>query len=91
MLGKIVAVVKDTVAGWARSAGAAIKRLVEPATTIAAAACEAVRPRTELIAENALLRQQLIVIRRKIKRPPLDDGDRILMVLLARLNKRVVL
>ena len=36
------------------------------------------RPRSELIAENALLRQQLIVLLREIKRPTLGDGDRIL-------------
>jgi len=45
------------------------------------------RPRSELVAENALLRQQLIVVRRKIKRPPLRALDRILMVLFARLDK----
>ena len=91
MLGKIVAAVKGDIVGWARSIGHAVKRLVDPARTaagaLAGAACDAVRPRSELIAENALLRQQLIVVRRKIKRPPLSDGDRILMVLLARLNK----
>ena len=86
MLGKIVAAVKNTIVGWARSAGAAIKRLAEPTATIAAAARDAMRPRSQLVAENALLRQQLIVIRRKIKRPALSDGDRVLMVLLARLD-----
>lgn len=86
MLGKIVAAVESVVFGWARSIGDTMKRLVEPARASAGAARDAVRPRTELVAENALLRQQLIVARRKIKRPPLRDGDRILMVLLARFN-----
>ena len=45
------------------------------ATPLAGAAHDAVRPRSELNAENALLRQQLIVINRKIKRPPLGGGD----------------
>ena len=86
MLEKIVAGAKKVVIAWARSIGETVKRLVKPSHAMAAAAHDAVRPRTELVAENALLRQQLIVARRKIKRPPLRDGDRFLMVLLARFN-----
>jgi putative transposase len=91
MLGKIVVAVKNTVVGWARSIGDTVKRFAAPVRTtagaLAGAAHDAVRPRSELVAENALLRQQLIVVRRKIKRPPLRDLDRFLMVLLARLDK----
>src|SRR5947209_16268050 len=43
------------------------------------------RSKSELIAENALLRQQLIVLRRQGKRPAFTRTDRILLVLLARL------
>src|SRR5947209_6028892 len=43
------------------------------------------RSKSELIAENALLRQQLIVLRREVKRPSITRTDRILLVLLARL------
>src|SRR5512135_1983770 len=43
------------------------------------------RSKSELIAENALLRQQLIVLRREVKRPTFTRTDRILLVLLARL------
>ncbi len=43
------------------------------------------RSKSELIAENVLLRQQLIVLRREMKRPPFTRTDRILLVLLARL------
>src|SRR3989440_3277987 len=43
------------------------------------------RSKSQLIAENALLRQQLIVLRRQVKRPPITRTDRILLVLLARL------
>ena len=43
------------------------------------------RSKSELIAENALLRQQLIVLRRQVKRPSFSRSDRILLVLLARL------
>ena len=43
------------------------------------------RSKSELIAENALLRQQLIVLQRQVKRPACTNTDRILLVLLARL------
>jgi hypothetical protein len=36
------------------------------------------------IAENAMLRQQLIILNRQVKRPKLSYGDRIRLVLLAR-------
>src|SRR5687768_6486391 len=42
-----------------------------------------VRTKPQLIAENALLRQQLIVLNRSVSRPRLSDSDRSLMVLLA--------
>jgi transposase InsO family protein len=45
-----------------------------------------VRTRAGLLAENALLRQQLIAIRRKVGRVPISDFDRLLMVVLARLH-----
>jgi putative transposase len=43
------------------------------------------RSKSELVAENALLRQQLIILRREVKRPPITRTDRMLLVLLARL------
>src|SRR5256885_2797325 len=43
------------------------------------------RSKSELIAENALLRQQLIILKRQVKRPPVSRADRILLVLLAKL------
>jgi len=42
------------------------------------------RSKAELIAENALLRQQLIILKRQVKRPACTKVDRILLVLLAR-------
>lgn len=45
------------------------------------------RSRRDLVAENALLRQQLIVLRRQVKRPRLTNGDRIHLVLLARFTR----
>ena len=45
------------------------------------------RNRRDLIIENAMLRQQLIVLRRHVKRPKLTQGDQLRLVLLARLTK----
>src|SRR5215831_13835767 len=41
------------------------------------------RSNSELVAENAFLRQQLIVLRRQVKRPACTKKDRMLLVLLA--------
>jgi putative transposase len=43
------------------------------------------RSKSELVAENALLRQQLIILRRQVKRPACTRSDRILLVLLAKI------
>ena len=40
------------------------------------------RSRTELVLENALLRQQLIVLNRQVKRPALKPHERVLLVVL---------
>lgn len=39
------------------------------------------RPRSELIAENALLRQRLLILRRQVKRPMCTKTDRLLLLL----------
>ena len=46
------------------------------------------RSKSELIAENALLRQQLIILKRQVKRPVCTKADRVLLVLLARLVRK---
>ena len=43
------------------------------------------RGKAELLAENALLRQQLIILRRQIKQPIYRKTDRLLLLLLARM------
>jgi len=43
------------------------------------------RSKSELVAENALLRQQLVILRRQVKRPACTKTDRMLLVLLARM------
>ena len=42
------------------------------------------RSKADFLAENALLRQQLIILKRQVKRPACTKRDRILLVLLAR-------
>ncbi len=42
------------------------------------------RSKSELVAENAILRQQLIILRRQVKRPACTKADRVLLVFLAR-------
>ncbi|MGZ3629894.1 MAG: integrase core domain-containing protein, partial [Ktedonobacteraceae bacterium] len=42
------------------------------------------RSKSELVAENALLRQQLIILKRQVRRPACTKRDRLLLVLLAR-------
>ena len=54
-----------------------------PLAVTAAAAADATRSRSALLLENALLRHQLVVLSRSIKRPRLTAADRGLMVLLA--------
>ncbi len=46
------------------------------------------RSKVAVTAENALLRQQLIVLQRPVKRPMCTPRDRLLLVLLARLAHR---
>jgi putative transposase len=43
------------------------------------------RSKAELLAENALLRQQLIILHRQVKRPVCQKTDRFLLVLLVRM------
>jgi len=43
--------------------------------------------RTDLVVENALLRQQLIVLNRQIKRPQLTNPDRFRLVVLSHFTK----
>jgi putative transposase len=59
---------------WTRPPGAGFVRCF---------ALDLARGRAELVAENALLRQQLIVLERQVKRPTLRRRDQLLMVLLA--------
>jgi len=47
-------------------------------------AADLARSKSELVLENAFLRQQLITLQRQVKHPALTPRDRVLLVLLAR-------
>jgi hypothetical protein len=55
-----------------------IKQLTKPTTPSLAMGTISDLPRSksDLMAENAILRQQLIVLNRQVKRPQLTAGDR---------------
>jgi putative transposase len=63
-------------AGWTKPLGTSL-----PLSTLA----DLGRSKSELKAENALIRQQLIILQRQVKRPTFTRTDRILLVLLARI------
>ncbi|GAC1552866.1 MAG: hypothetical protein NVS2B7_28820 [Herpetosiphon sp.] len=62
-----------------------LSALMKPANTSRMLGClrDLIRSKPQLLAENALLRQQLIVLNRSVKRPRLTTTDRSLLVLLA--------
>ena len=59
----------------------------KPATTslLLGAVTDLARSKSELVAENALLRKPLIILRRHTKRPVCHKTDRMLLVFLARM------
>src|SRR6266849_4440292 len=74
---------------WARLSSAAsqlFRRLTEPArpNLVTGTLADLPRSRTELLAENALLRQQLIVLGRGTKTPRLTWQERLSLIFLAR-------
>jgi putative transposase len=64
-----------------------VLRWLKPLTTslVLGTFADLIRGKAELLAENALLRQQLIILRRQIKRPMYKKTDRLLLVFLARM------
>jgi hypothetical protein len=62
-------------------------RWIKPPTTslLLGTLADVTRGKSELLAENALLRHQLIILHRRIKRPVYPKTDRFLLVLLARM------
>ena len=66
-----------------------VKKLLKPAPVVIAAGALADLPRSksDLIVENAILRQQVIVLKRTVKRPKLTAGDRTGFLFLSRLTR----
>jgi putative transposase len=64
-----------------------VSRWIKPPATslLLGTLADLTREKSELIAENALLRQQLIILRRQVKRPVCRKTDRLLLLLLARM------
>ena len=92
MLSRFVQAVTISVRRRTRRVGQSIKYLLRPARTAAAlagaASLDAVRPRSALMAENALLRKQILVLRRAAPpRPRLRREDRLILVVLVRLTR----
>lgn len=63
----------------------AFRNLTQPArpSLVLSTAVDLTRSKAELIAENALLRQQLIVLHRQVQKPRFTPADRLWFVLLA--------
>jgi putative transposase len=66
-----------------------ILRWIKPQTTslVLGTFADLTRGKAELLAENALLRQQLIILRRQVKRPVYKKTNRLFLVLLARMAR----
>ena len=66
-----------------------IKHWTKPATSVLTIGIlsDLTRSRADLVVENALLRQQLIILKRQVERPQLTNADRIHLVLLAHFTK----
>jgi putative transposase len=85
--------IATTIRRRARAALRAVQRhslaWTKPATgsIVAGTVGDLTRPKAALVAENAFLRQQLVVLRRQVKRPALTPADRLRLVLLARLAR----
>jgi putative transposase len=81
-------VIAKTLAGWKCQGRTFVKRLVKPTCCVSRAVAgigqDVVRSRIELLAENALLRQQIIVLRRSVKKPTIHRGDRLIMLVCTR-------
>jgi hypothetical protein len=66
-----------------------IKFWMKPATSVLAigALLDLTRSRTDLVIENALFRQQLIILKRQLKRPQLTNPERFRLVFLSHFTK----
>ncbi len=82
----ILSRLRSKILSIAHQIGDRIRHSLKPDTgsLLAGAAKDTVRSKTQLVAENALLRQQLIILQRQVKHPRLSNRDRLRLLLLAR-------
>ena len=78
MLSQLFAYVRRVVQSGVQFLKQKISAWTKPNTAIVAisALADVARTKSELIAENVLLRQQLIVLQRSVKRPKMTASDR---------------
>ncbi len=88
MLSALVQCVRAAATQVAGRIATAVRAATRPTPAVAGLLLDATRSREELVAENALLRQQLIVAARVAERPKFTAHERGMLVLLARLAPR---
>lgn len=88
MLRTVAHRIRIAIANVARRAVSGIRSATRPVALVGGLLGDQVRSRRELIAENTMLRQQLIVAARHVKRPAFRPHERALLVLVARLVRR---
>ena len=86
MLSQLTRCAQNLCARLLSAARQLLRRLTEPArpNLVTGTLADLPRSRVELLSENALLRQQLIVLRRTTKTPRLTWRERLSLVFLAR-------
>jgi putative transposase len=86
-MGCVFTLIKQRIRSSCRTLQTYFSRWIKPSTTSLALStlADMMRGKSELLAENALLRHQLMILRRQVKRPVYLKTDRLLLVVLARM------
>ena len=77
--------VRNSIGSCCQAAKQRLRQWTKPDShaLVLSTALDVTRSRSELVLENMLLRQQLIVLKRQMRRASLTERDRVLFVLLA--------
>jgi len=86
-VGCVFTLIKQRIRSSCRTLHACFSRWIKPSTTslVLGTLADMTRGKSELLAENALLLHQLIILRRQVKHPVYLKTDRFLLVVLARM------
>ena len=86
-MGCVFTLIKQRIRSSCRTLQTYFSRWLKPSTTSLALStlADMTRGKSELLAENALLRHQLMILRRQVKHPVYLKTDRLLLVVLARM------